>query len=241
MKMLIRKSRLCQVLCTLMIVTAILPILFTYLSTSTAPNAALDPFPLYAPRELQFNNHLDQTSNEADSSRNLTNLMVARQNYLLSIVGGSLEEQVAFGFADLTNRLRYAESYASDRRQEIKQLMKEIRHLWELIQHNDTDKTVSNLNSNDVTAKGKYLHVSFDLLSVDMVDRSNRFKCCLIGDECHTLPIMTFLLSPHGGLCCSFKDRLQTSLSTLLNSVDKFISDFVLQIILYLVVEFLSN
>lgn len=151
--MLIRKSRLCQVLCTLMIVTAILPILFTYLSTSTAPNAALDPFPLYAPRELQFNNHLDQTSNEADSSRNLTNLMVARQNYLLSIVGGSLEEQVAFGFADLTNRLRYAESYASDRRQEIKQLMKEIRHLWELIQHNDTDKTVSNLNSNDFTAK----------------------------------------------------------------------------------------
>lgn len=83
--------------------------------------------------------------------------MVARQNYLLSIVGGSLEEQVAFGFADLTNRLRYAESYASDRRQEIKQLMKEIRHLWELIQQKDTNKTDINSSNSDVIVKGKYL------------------------------------------------------------------------------------
>lgn len=63
--------------------------------------------------------------------------MLVQQNYLRSMAGSServQEEQIAFAFADLTNRLQYAESYATDRRQEINQLMKEIRYLWSLIQ-----------------------------------------------------------------------------------------------------------
>lgn len=52
-----------------------------------------------------------------------------------------------------------------------------------------------------------------------MVDRSNRFRCCLIAHECHTLTIMAFLLSLlHTAMltCLTVKDSLQTSLSTLL-------------------------
>lgn len=175
--MFFRKTRLLQVLCTLMMVTVILPILFNvFISraypssmTTAANNPLVDSFPLYAPREhhqQQSTNHLDPTSN--GSKVNLTNLMAGKESRanVLSIVGSSLEEQVSFGFADLTNRLRYAESVAGDSRQEISQLMKEIRYLWEIIQQQrqsqSTNKTIVNLNSTDVTAKGKYLcHSTF--------------------------------------------------------------------------------
>lgn len=163
--MFLRKTRLWQVLCTLMMITVILPILFNVFisrayssSTPTATNnPAVDSFPLYAAREQH------QSTNRLDPTSNGSNLMVGKESKanLLSIVGNSLEEQVSFGFADLTNRLRYAESFAGDSRHEINQLMKEIRNLWEIIQQqrqiHSMNKTAVNLNNTDVTAKGKYL------------------------------------------------------------------------------------
>lgn len=142
--MFLRKNRLIQVFITLMLVTIILPILFTvfinraYQTGPSTTNPALDPFPIYGSKRQTFEKlaaRLDATSNE--SKVNLSSLMLVQQNYLRSMVGNServQEEQIAFAFADLTNRLQYAESYATDRRQEINQLMKEIRYLWSLIQ-----------------------------------------------------------------------------------------------------------
>lgn len=75
-----------------------------------------------------------------------------------SLSSKSLEEQVAFGFADLTNRLRFAEMGSNLRREEINQLTKEIHYLWDLIQQqqqqpqsektNDQHFSSANLNIN---------------------------------------------------------------------------------------------
>ena len=139
--MILRKNRLLQVLFTLMLITVILPILFNiFISRAyqsvplTVVDSTLDPFSLYASHDGISEKLATLLESVNGSSANLTALVHARQNYLRSVQGNSLEDQIAYGFADLTNRLRFAESYANERRQEINQLMKEIRYLWKLIQ-----------------------------------------------------------------------------------------------------------
>ena len=153
--MLIRNSRILQVLVTLMLITVILPFLFNVFinranqSTPYTANSPLEPFPLYGSQGLSSErllNRLNQLSN--GSNANLTSLMLARQNYLQSMTGSSMEEQIAFNFADMTQRLYFAESDANDRRQEINQLMREIRYLWGLIhKQNSTTQEASQTNS----------------------------------------------------------------------------------------------
>lgn len=156
----VRKNRLLQVLFTLMLVTVALPILFNvfinraYQSPpfgGSTPDPSTDPFvgqdggqrisdQFYSTllNSAGSNNELEGNSRAPQQQLNLTNLMLSRQSYLRTLASGgggtSLEEQIAFGFADMTNRLRFAEMGATERRAEINKLMKEIRFLWGLIQ-----------------------------------------------------------------------------------------------------------
>ena len=161
--MFMRNSRILQVLVTLMFVTVILPILFNIFisranqSASSTMNPFLEPFSLYGssvrdPENLS--NRVDLLSN--GSNANLTSLMQVRQNYLRSMTGSSMEEQIAFNFADLTQRLHFAESNANERRQEINQLMREIRYLWGLIHKQNKGQMAAQPNaivSNESTTR----------------------------------------------------------------------------------------
>jgi len=155
-----------------MFVTVALPILFNifisraYLQSATPP-VTLSQLLLDSSQDQQdqmfllHDNHRHPHSNANSSTtvNNLTTLLLAQQqrSYLRSLstaTGASVEEQIAFGFADLTNRLRYAETSAQERRQEINQLMREIRYLWTVIhRQNDAQKEVNkkkDINSNSI-------------------------------------------------------------------------------------------
>ncbi|OTF75130.1 alpha-1,3-mannosyl-glycoprotein, partial [Euroglyphus maynei] len=68
------------------------------------------------------------------------------------VAGYSLDQQLAYRFADLSNRVKFAEMIAGERKQEIFQLLQEIRDLWAVIQNNNTNNKSSKEAKNNFTS-----------------------------------------------------------------------------------------
>ncbi|KAJ6224392.1 hypothetical protein RDWZM_002937 [Blomia tropicalis] len=180
--MIIRKHRLLQAIFSLILVGIGLPILFNVLINRTTYNQTTPyssdqsrvPILLYAPPDV---NKIDIEKYNHKTMSNWTELINARDNFIRSVGSSSLEDQIAYGFADLTNRLKFAEVGAIERRQEIHQLMKEIRNLWTLIKkrndvYSDTITNQTNVKiSNDTseTQEANYLTTSNEYLSLPSI------------------------------------------------------------------------
>ncbi|XP_027197770.1 alpha-1,3-mannosyl-glycoprotein 4-beta-N-acetylglucosaminyltransferase A-like [Dermatophagoides pteronyssinus] len=143
----IRKNRILQILLCLFLFTFIFPFLLSLLgnfhNTSNTSTYILNQ------EKLQLNKYYGQqdSSNERDSiiTHAINNLNLT---YAKMIAGDSLDRQLAYRFADLNNRVKYAEMIAGERKQEIFQLLQEIRDLWTVIQNNTNHNSSKEAEAN---------------------------------------------------------------------------------------------
>lgn len=61
------------------------------------------------------------------------------QEYIQQVTGVSLEGQLSYRYVELSNRLRYAEMMAKQRRLEVNYLMSEVKRLAALVNNNNID------------------------------------------------------------------------------------------------------
>lgn len=183
--MILRKSRLLQLLFTLLLMTVLLPILFNLFvnhvhSSNSVPNSSHQSSSLSSPSSFEHrspnNPELEQSfANLLASSGGLANLSIllrSSQSYINAVAGSSLDAQLAYRFADLNNRVKHAEMIANERRHEIFQLLKEIRLLSAYIdtrckngeknfnaseRYNSTHKLADMSNTSSSLHKGNYV------------------------------------------------------------------------------------
>lgn len=79
------------------------------------------------------------TTNDVDDFGGATKDYRNVQEYILQVTGVSLEGQLSYRYVELSNRLRYAEMVAKQRRLEVNYLMNEVKRLAELV--NNKNKT----------------------------------------------------------------------------------------------------